>query len=98
MEFQDYNCGLCSRNVEDNMFFECPFNKWCWRIVNIHWNTSSASQDMLIKSRQQFNSRIFRELIMVTGWTSDVIEMLSSLIGHHFLLVVGRRHSKMNLL
>jgi hypothetical protein len=68
MELQDYICVLCSTNSEESLlhlFFECPFSKWCWRMLNIHWNTSLTPQDMLIKGRRQFNCKIFREVIMV---------------------------------
>jgi hypothetical protein len=71
MDLQDYNCVLCSRHVEGDLmhlFFECPFSKWCWRPINIHWNTSLSPQDMLINSKHCFNSTIFREVIMVAGW------------------------------
>jgi hypothetical protein len=59
MDLQDYNCILCTRKVEEDLmhlFFECPFSKWCWRLVIVHWNTSLPPQDMLIRSRRQFNS------------------------------------------
>jgi hypothetical protein len=63
---------LCSRNVEVSLLhllFECPFSKWCWLMVNIRWDTTLLPQDMLIKSRRQFNSKNFREVIMVVSWT-----------------------------
>jgi hypothetical protein len=70
MDLQDYSCVLCTRNIGEylmHLFFECPFSKWCWRFVNVHWNTSFSPQDMLIRRRRQFGSRIFRKVIMVAG-------------------------------
>jgi hypothetical protein len=72
MDLQNHSCVLCTRNVKENLmhiFFECPFSKWCWRFVNIHWNTSLSPQDMLNRRRRQFVSRILREVIMMVCWT-----------------------------
>jgi hypothetical protein len=72
MSLPDYNCVLCTINVEEtlqHLFFECSFNKWCWRFVNVYWNTQLTPQNMIIQSHSQFNSRIFREVIMVAGWS-----------------------------
>jgi hypothetical protein len=38
-------------------------------IFNVQWNTNLNPQDMLIRRRRQFNSTIFREVIMIAGWT-----------------------------
>jgi hypothetical protein len=72
MELPDYNCVMCNGNTQENLFhlfFYCPFSKSCWSFINIQWDTDLAPQDMLIKGRRQFNSGIFREVIMVGGWT-----------------------------
>jgi hypothetical protein len=69
MDLPDYNCVLFSRREEEDLmhlFFECLFSKWCWRLINIHWKTTLAPQDMIISSRRRFNSSIFREIIMIT--------------------------------
>jgi hypothetical protein len=34
-------------------------------MVNVRWDTSLPPQDMIIKSRRQFNSKNFREVIMI---------------------------------
>jgi hypothetical protein len=91
MELQDYTCVLCNGSIEENLLhllFECSFSKWCWRFVNVRWDTSLPTQDMLIRSRRQFNSSIFREV---------VIEMWQSLMVQQSLLVDGKRPSGMNL-
>jgi hypothetical protein len=83
MDLQDYNCVLCTRKVEEDLmhlFFECPFSKWCWRLLNVPWNTSLPLQDMLIRGRRQFNS----------------IAMPSSLMGHQSLFNDGKKLSKMS--
>jgi hypothetical protein len=72
MELPSYNCVLCSSNVEEtlqHLFFECSFSKWCWRFVNVHWNTNLTPHNMIINSRRQFNSKIFIEIIMIVGWS-----------------------------
>jgi hypothetical protein len=71
MDLQDYNCVLCTQGkleTLEHLFFECAFSKWCWRLVGVSWNTALSPQDMLIRSRHQFNSTIFREVIMVARW------------------------------
>jgi hypothetical protein len=59
--------------IVEKVFFICFLNvhndKWCWRFVNVRWNTSLSPQDMLIRSRRQFNSSIFHKVIMIVGWT-----------------------------
>jgi hypothetical protein len=72
MEIPDYNCVMCNGNSEESLFhlfFYCPFSKSCWNFINIQWDTSLTPQNMLIKGRRLFNSRIFRKVIMVSGWT-----------------------------
>jgi hypothetical protein len=72
MDMEDYNCVLCRQRVEESLmhlYFECPFSKWCWRFVKVYWNTSMSPNDMLIRSRWQFNSKIFIKIIMIAGWT-----------------------------
>jgi hypothetical protein len=72
MDLTDYSCVLYRQNAEESLFhlfFECHFSKWCWRFVKVQWNTALLPQDMLIRARRQFNSKIFREVIMVAGWT-----------------------------
>jgi hypothetical protein len=68
VELPDYNCVLCRHNVEESLmhlFFECPFSKWRWRFVKVQWNTSLHPEDMLIRSRCQFRTKIFKEVLMV---------------------------------
>jgi hypothetical protein len=72
LDLRDYNCVLCNTHSKESLlhlFFDCRFSRWCWRFVNVQWNTSLDPQDMLIRGRRQFNSPIFREVIMITGWT-----------------------------
>jgi hypothetical protein len=72
MELDDYNCVLCRQGIEEclwYLFFECPFSKWCWRLIKVCWNTSLPPHLMLIRSSRQFNSKIFIEVIMIADWT-----------------------------
>jgi hypothetical protein len=71
MELDDYNCILCIHNAEERLmqlFFKCAFSKWCWHFVKVQWNTSLPPNVMLIRSQRQFNSKIFREVIMIARW------------------------------
>jgi hypothetical protein len=110
MDLQDYSCVLCTRNIEEDvlhLFLECPFSKWCWRFVSVHWNTSLLPQDMLIKSRRQFGSKKFSEVIMVAGWTiwchrnAVIFDASSVSLGHwkeafkdELSLIIHRANSK----
>jgi hypothetical protein len=48
-----------------SLFFEYLFSKWCWSFLNVQFTISLSPQDMLIKSRRQFNSKIVREVNIV---------------------------------
>jgi hypothetical protein len=40
---EDYNCVLCTTQDEEtllHLFFQCSFSKWCWRFLDIEWNTA----------------------------------------------------------
>jgi len=37
LEGNNYNCVLCSNNVEETAF-HCPFSQACWRLLGIHWD------------------------------------------------------------
>lgn len=69
----NYSCPVCSSNAEETMmhlFFTCSFSQWCWRFLNIRWNASLEIMDMIVDARIQFNSKIFREIIIVACWTT----------------------------
>lgn len=37
-----YDCALCNAVVQENrlhLLFECSFSQWCWRFLNINWNS-----------------------------------------------------------
>jgi hypothetical protein len=73
MELPD-TCVLCNDNKEEDLlhlFFEYLFNKWCWRFVHVHWNTTLSPQDMFIASRRRFDSIIFKEVIMIALCSLD---------------------------
>jgi hypothetical protein len=41
LEGNNYNCVLCSNNVEEtafHLFFNCPFSQACWQLLGIHWD------------------------------------------------------------
>ncbi|RCV38080.1 hypothetical protein SETIT_8G113200v2, partial [Setaria italica] len=51
-----------------HLFFTCTFSQWCWRFLHIRWDLSQVGVDMIIAARRDFNSRIFREILMVACW------------------------------
>ena len=64
LEGNNYNCVLCSNNVEETAF-HCPFSQACWRLLGIHWdfggdffpnderqNSSSKSRNNDLESRK----------------------------------------------
>ncbi|KAF8765281.1 hypothetical protein HU200_008735 [Digitaria exilis] len=68
---EDYHCAFCSANTEEtlfHLFFECSFSQWCWRFLNVRWNFNLMDMDMLIQARRDFNSKIFREVVIIATW------------------------------
>lgn len=67
----DYNCVLCNSNSEGtcfHLFFSCPFSTACWNSVNITWNINLQPLDMICQARIDFNSCIFREIVITACW------------------------------
>ncbi|GJM91631.1 hypothetical protein PR202_ga08027 [Eleusine coracana subsp. coracana] len=67
-----YNCELCAQDVEEtllHLFFECSFSQNCWHYLGIHRNLNLQPDAMLLQARENFQSRIFREILMVACWT-----------------------------
>ncbi|KAF8698001.1 hypothetical protein HU200_035505 [Digitaria exilis] len=66
----NYSCVHCVENQEETviyLFFTCPFSEACWICLgkNIQWDLSLQPLQMIIQSRQQFGSCIFREIVIV---------------------------------
>jgi hypothetical protein len=40
----------------------------CWSSINIHWDLSLQSLDMIIRARTDFGSHIFREIFISACW------------------------------
>lgn len=67
-----YDCVLCTHSVEEtlmHLMFECPFSASCWAYLRIHWNVALMPDAMLSQARRNFNSKIFREVLIVGCWT-----------------------------
>lgn len=72
MHLDDYTCVLCDSNIEEtslHLFFQCTFSKECWETISIHWNLELSPLDMILKAREDFNSPIFREVIITACWS-----------------------------
>lgn len=68
---EDYNCVLCNMLTEEtsfHLFFTCPFTVACWSSINIHWNIALEPLDMICQARIDFNSPIFREVVITACW------------------------------
>jgi hypothetical protein len=67
----NYNCVLCSRNVEEStfhLFFTCEFTKKCWDYLQIHWDTEVGFFTMMEKARQQYTPGFFMEIFILGAW------------------------------
>ena len=56
----------------DHLFFECTFSAWCWRLVDISWDSSLPIMERLQFARASFNAPIFMEIVILTAlciWT-----------------------------
>ncbi|GJN24109.1 hypothetical protein PR202_gb11827 [Eleusine coracana subsp. coracana] len=69
---ESYSCALCDQNMEEtlfHLFFECSFTQQCWLFLDIQWSTDLQPDAMLLQARQHFNSKIFREVLIIACWT-----------------------------
>jgi hypothetical protein len=67
----NFNCPICNMNVEEttfHLFFSCPFSAQCWAHLGINWDFNLPFHMMMIKVRQQFNSKFFMEVFMLETW------------------------------
>lgn len=68
MHLDSYNCVYCDTGQEEtivHLFFQCPFSQRCCRKLNIFWDLSLDPDSMLFTARQNFNSKIFREVLII---------------------------------
>lgn len=71
MALDDYNCVLCDLGTEEtsfHLFFECPFSQNCWSTIPIVWNLNLRPLDMILQARADFDSVIFREVLITACW------------------------------
>lgn len=72
MHLDSYECVCCNSLQEEtlrHLFFECPFSKQCWQSILIHWDLNLTPDSMLLAARQRFNSKIFREVLIIGCWS-----------------------------
>nr|TKW38309.1 hypothetical protein SEVIR_1G106500v2 [Setaria viridis] len=72
MALDCYNCVLCIENDEEtlwHLFFDCPFNQACWIFLGINWDTALQPTEMITKAREDVNSCIFREVLIIACWS-----------------------------
>jgi hypothetical protein len=72
---EDYNCVQEETLFQTlfHLFFECPFSVSCWNSIGIHWNLNLQPLDMIISARQDFGSKIFREIIIIACWATWLV-------------------------
>lgn len=66
------DCVLCRDQKEEtlvHLLFECTFSHRCWRFLGLQWNLQLQPDAILNQARRVFNSRIFREVLIVGCWT-----------------------------
>jgi hypothetical protein len=71
MHLDSYHYVLCVEHVEEDiihLFFNRPFSQACWTFLGIAWDITLDHQLMFLKAREDFNSVIFREVIIITSW------------------------------
>lgn len=56
------------RKMWKHLFFDCPFSAWCWRLMQIHWDSSVPLPTRLQLAKSAFGSPIFMELVIVAAW------------------------------
>ena len=63
LEGNNYNCVLCSNNVEEtafHLFFCCP--------LGIHWDFAGDCFQMMKQAKQQFHHPFFMEIFIIAAW------------------------------
>lgn len=71
IEGNNYNCVLCQANTEEtafHLFFGCTFNKHCWQLFGIHWNTHLNFFDILISTKMNFPNSFYMETFIIGAW------------------------------
>jgi hypothetical protein len=66
---------LCVEHVEEYILhlffscpFSCPFSQAYWTFLGIVWDITLDHQLMFLKAREDFNSVIFREVVIIAAW------------------------------
>jgi hypothetical protein len=52
----------------EHLFFECTFSAWCWRLVDISWDSTLPIMERLQSTRASFGAPIFMEIVILTAW------------------------------
>jgi hypothetical protein len=84
MYLPSYSCVLCNADVEeivDHLFFECSFNSWCWRLLNIDWNLCCAYPGQAPSGENCLSEPfIFMDIIIVAACVFGLQEIELSLM------------------
>jgi hypothetical protein len=51
-----------------HLFFSYPFSDACWTFLGVHWDLFVDFQHTVLMARLNFNSVIFREIIIIGCW------------------------------
>ncbi|KAF8668063.1 hypothetical protein HU200_052458 [Digitaria exilis] len=80
-----------------HLFFLCPFSQWCWRFLSIQWDTSLVFMEMIIQSRRDFQSKVFREIIILAVWAIWTHRNERSIFTGEFRLIIYRAKPSLKL-
>jgi hypothetical protein len=71
MDLEDYNCILCTNQVEEiveHLFISCPFAQDCWRLLNLNVDHRIGPFPNLESLRNQLSCPFFMEIIILLSW------------------------------
>lgn len=72
MVLQDYNCVLCSHNIEESLFhlfFDCPFAMACWYSLNLVIPVNCTPLQIFEAFKAQLQIPFFLEIIVTMCWS-----------------------------
>jgi hypothetical protein len=72
MVLPNYNCVLCTQNVEEtvlHLFLDCPFSKQCWSMFNLRVISRSSGFQVMESFIGQLAKPLFMEIIIIMCWS-----------------------------
>ena len=109
MFLPSYNCVLCHGNHEetvDHLFLHCPFVKQAWEILNLHYQPSEESLQIVANFKLLLGVPFFMEIIILWSWSiwtvrngfifnqdQPQLSAVKAIFKHEFALVIHRAKS-----